>query len=171
MTAPANDDAARRREVHRLDAADRLRPILLLARPVEVAQIRLLGRSAVSLLVRTPVLVLHTTGRRSGEARATPLAYLADPGRAVGDAPRRGSLLVVGGAGGQVQVPDWVANLRADPTGAVTLHRRRYAVRVDELGGDERAAVWPKLAARWPRIEGYQRRAGRPIPVFRLTPI
>lgn len=131
-----------------------------LVRPLEVAQIRVAGTSMVSLAARTPVLVLHTTGRRSGAERATPLAYRPD-----GD----GMLLVVGGAGGQARVPDWVTNLRADRRAAVTLDRRRFAVRADELVGDDRATTWPMLAATWPRIERYERRAGRPIPVFRLT--
>lgn len=152
--------------------ADRFRGIRRLARPIEVAQIRLLGISAVSLVARTPVLVLHTTGRRSGAARATPLAYRRDTAATddVGRASRSRSLLVVGGAGGQAAVPDWVANLRAAPHAEITVARQRVAVRADELLGDERAVVWPTLVATWPRVEGYEARAGRPIPVFRLTP-
>ncbi|MFP5465067.1 MAG: DciA family protein, partial [Gammaproteobacteria bacterium] len=44
--------------------------------PVEAVQVRWFGRSALSTIFRTEVLVLHTTGRRSGRERATPLAYL-----------------------------------------------------------------------------------------------
>lgn len=150
--------------------ADRFRGIRRLARPIEVAQIRLLGASAVSLVARTPVLVLHTTGRTSGRTRTTPLAYRADDRDQEESGSRGGSLLVVGGAGGQAAVPDWVANLRAQPQAAVTVHRRQFAVRADELRGEERADAWPELVATWPRIEGYEQRAGRPIPVFRLTP-
>jgi len=130
-------------------------------RPVEAVQVRWFGRSALSAAFRTPVLVLHTTGRRSGRERSTPLAYHQ------GD---DGSLLVVGGAGGQARIPDWVANLRAEPRAAVTLDRRRAAVKAVELDGDERSVVWPRLEQVWPQIAAYQRRAGRPIPVFRLTP-
>src|SRR5690606_34182599 len=90
-----------------------------------------------------------------------PLAYLRD---------HDGSLLVVGGAGGQARLPDWVANLRADPNAAVTVERRRTAVTAAELVGEERSAVWPRLEQEWPQIVSYQRRAGRPVPVFRLTP-
>ena len=108
------------------------------------------------------MLVLHTTGRRTGIERSTPLAYHRDAD---------GSLLVVGGAGGQTRVPDWVANLRARPLAGVTVDRRRLEVSASELGGDERDEAWPRLAAVWPQIETYQRRAGRPIPIFRLTPV
>jgi deazaflavin-dependent oxidoreductase (nitroreductase family) len=141
---------------------DRWRPLRRIGRPVEALQIRWLGRSLVAVAARTPVLVLHTTGRRSGTERATPLAFHREPD---------GALLVVGGAGGQARLPDWVANLRADQRGAVTVQRRRVEVLAQEITGEERAELWSALALRWPRIETYQRRAGRPVPVFRLVPV
>lgn len=144
------------------NAFDRLRVLRRLARPIEAAQIRWFGASLVSRAVRTPVLLLHTTGRRSGVDRATPLAFHRDD---------VGRLLVVGGASGQARVPDWVANLRAHPDAAVTVDRRRIDVRAEELAGDERAEAWTSLAPVWPRIDTYQRRAGRPVPVFRLTTV
>lgn len=110
---------------------------------------------------RTPVLVLHTTGRHSGRARSTTLAVtrLDD-----------GSLVVVGGAGGQARLPDWAANLRAQPVAAVTIDRARIEVRAVELVGAEREESWRVLRNEWPRIDTYARRAGRTVPVFRLVP-
>jgi deazaflavin-dependent oxidoreductase (nitroreductase family) len=139
---------------------DRLRPVRRALGPVEAAQVRRFGGSVLSLAFRTPVLLLHTTGRTTGAERTTTLAHHEDAD---------GSLLIVGGAGGQVRIPDWVANLRAAPRAAVTLDRRRVEVTAHELGGDERATVWQRLTAVWPRIDAYERRAGRPVPVFRLT--
>jgi|GEM_PF-1843549 len=145
----------------RRNAFDRLRGLRQVLRPIEAVQVRWFGRSALAVVFRTPVLVLHTTGRRSGRERATPLAFHRDDD---------GSLLVVGGAGGQARVPDWVANLRADPRAGVTVDRRRVAVTAIELEGEERSAVWPLLEQEWPQIASYQRRAGRLVPVFRLAP-
>lgn len=139
---------------------DRVQPLRRLAQPLEVAQIRRFGRSLFSVLFRTPVLLLHTTGRCSGLERTTALAFHED---AVG------ALVVVGGANGQTRIPDWVRNLQADPEAAVTNRRQRHVVLAEELVGGERARLWPDLVARWPRIEVYERRAGRPVPVFRLT--
>jgi deazaflavin-dependent oxidoreductase (nitroreductase family) len=127
--------------------------------PVEVAQIRRFGRSLLSAALRTRVLLLHTTGRRSGLERTTALAVREST---------EGSLLIVGGAGGQARVPDWVMNLRAEPEAAVTLDRKRFGVRAEELQGPERDQVWDELAGVWPRIDVYQRRSGRVVPVFRL---
>jgi deazaflavin-dependent oxidoreductase (nitroreductase family) len=132
-----------------------------LAGRVEVVQVERFGGSLVSVLFRTPVLVLHTTGRRTGTLRSTPLAFetAAQPRRA---------FLVVGGAGGQARVPDWVANLRAHGRAAITVDRERLEVRAVELAGDERDATWAVLRRRWPRIDTYERRAGRSVPVFRF---
>ena len=127
---------------------------------LEAAQVRRFGRSALAAAYGVDVLVLHTTGRRSGIERDTVLSYVEVDG----------SMLVVGGAGGQSQIPDWVHNARAEPRAAVTVDRHRFHVRMVELDGDERSGVWADLVEVWPRIERYERRAGRLVPVFRLTP-
>ncbi len=128
-------------------------------RPVEDLQVRLFGRSLLSTLFRTPALVLHTTGRRSGTERSTTLAFHVD-----GD-----DVIVVGGAGGQARIPDWVANLRHEPKAAVTIDRVRLAVTATEVTGDDRDELWDELSAIWPRIVVYEKRAGRRVPVFRFS--
>jgi len=149
-------------ELGRRNRYDRLRAVRRLARPFEAFQVQRFGRSALSVAFRTPVLVLHTTGRRSGRARRTTLAFTR-----VED----GALVVVGGAGGQVRLPDWVANLRAEPVAAVTIDRARVEVRAVELTGAEREETWRALREVWSRIDAYERRAGRTVPVFRLIPV
>jgi deazaflavin-dependent oxidoreductase (nitroreductase family) len=149
-------------EPRRRDRYDRLRAVRRFARPFEAFQVQRFGRSALSVAVRTPVLVLHTTGRRSGRARRTTLAF-----KRMDD----GSLVVVGGAGGQVRLPDWVANLRSAPLAAVTVDRTRVEVRAVELTDSEREETWRTLREVWPRIDTYERRAGRTVPVFRLIPV
>ncbi len=129
---------------------------------------RRFGRSIISVLAATPVLVVETVGRRSGRPRSTVVAYgrflLPDEASAGGEA-----LVVVGGAAGMRKVPDWVANLRARPDAVVVLDGVRSDVRFRELDGVERAVLWPALVATWPRIEHYERTAGRPVPVFVLA--
>ncbi len=141
--------------------ADRLRPLRRLVGPIESAQIRRFGRSGLSIVFRTPVLVLETVGRRTGATRITPLAYhpCAD-----------GSWLVVGGAGGQSTTADWVANLRARPDAVAIIDRARTDVTAVELSPTERDAAWRDLSQQWPRIDRYEQRARRPLPIFRLHP-
>ena len=141
--------------------ADRVRPLRRLVGPIEAAEIRRFGRSGLSIAFRTPVLVLETTGRRSGATRSTPLAFHRDAD---------GTLLVVGGAGGQTTTADWVRNLRVDPDAVAVVDRERRPVRAVELAGPEREATWADLVRVWPRIATYARRAGRPLPVIRLVP-
>jgi deazaflavin-dependent oxidoreductase (nitroreductase family) len=144
-----------RRNVH-----DRLRFLRRAGRPFEVAQVRWFGTSALSALFKTPVLLLHTTGRRTGKPRTTPLAFHR------GD---DGELLIVGGAAGQARNPDWAANLRSTPSASVTVDRVRLDVRAEEMIGPDRHAAWETLRMRWPRIDTYQQRSGRAVPVFRLV--
>lgn len=140
---------------------DRLRFVRRLTRGIEATQVKLLGRSVMSLVARTPVLVVETTGRKSNRKRETTVAYLP-----LDD----GQLLVVGGAGGQTRMPDWVANLRANPAVTVTLDRERRAMHAAELHGAERQYAWERALAEWPQIASYELKAGRPVPVVRLTP-
>jgi deazaflavin-dependent oxidoreductase (nitroreductase family) len=140
---------------------DRLRFLRRVAAPVEAATVRRFGRSPLSVAFRVPVLVLETSGRRTGARRATTLAYQPEPD---------GSLLIVGGAGGQTRNPDWVANLRADPRATITVDRCPRAVTMIELTGDEHAAAWERVRAEQPRVVGYERRAGHEIPIFRVPP-
>ncbi|HEV2069427.1 MAG TPA: nitroreductase/quinone reductase family protein [Acidimicrobiales bacterium] len=132
-----------------------------MTKAVEAAQVRRFGRSLVSLAFRTPVLALETIGRRSGAKRSTTLAF-----QRVDD----GTLLVVGGAGGQARVPDWVANLRANPQAVAWVDRAPLPVRAVEMTGADREEAWRHLSHVWPRIDRYERRAGRRVPVFRLLP-
>ncbi|HEV2068857.1 MAG TPA: nitroreductase/quinone reductase family protein [Acidimicrobiales bacterium] len=131
-----------------------------MAKAVEAAQVRRFGTSTVSVVFRTPVLVLETIGRRSGARRSTTLAF-----QRVDD----GTLLVVGGAGGQARVPDWVANLRANPHAVAWVDRAPLPVRAVEMTGADRDEAWRHLREVWPRIDRYERRAGRRVPVFRLV--
>ena len=107
-----------------------------------------------------PVVLLHHVGRRSGEARVTPLLYLRD-----GD-----DVVVVGSMGGTPKNPAWVHNLRARPEVEVELGRERRAVRAHEADPEERARLWPRLVEHYPAFEAYQGRTDREIPVVILSP-
>ena len=138
---------------------DRLRFLRRIGGPVEAALVRRFGRSPLSVAFRVPVLVLETTGRRTGRIRATTVAYQRDVD---------GSLLLVAGAGGQTRTPDWVANLRANPTVTVVIDGRRTTHTATELTGVDRAAAWETVRRESPRVDAYERRAGHEIPIFRL---
>lgn len=125
---------------------------------------RLLLQSPLGPLVSaTPwgrYLVLHTTGRRSGQVRQTPLSYTKD-----GDA-----YVVIASDGGSPRHPDWYLNVGSDPHAEVQIGGRRQPVRAETVTGDERERLWRTAVASFPGYAGYQSRTDRQIPVVRLSP-
>ena len=107
-----------------------------------------------------PVLLLTTTGRKSGEPRTTPLLFMEDGGRYV----------VVASQGGLPKHPLWYTNLRADPKVRVQVGPRTMPMRAREASPEERAALWPRLVALYADFATYQAWTERTIPVVLLEP-
>jgi deazaflavin-dependent oxidoreductase (nitroreductase family) len=118
------------------------------------------GRLSLTGTVGMPLLLLTTTGRRSGRPRVTPLIYAED-----GD-----GFLVVGSNWGQRDHPAWALNLRATPEAELEIHGRRANVTACLLEDPERADAWKRLVRIWPQFDTYAARATeRELLVFRLT--
>ena len=105
------------------------------------------------------LLLLHTTGAKSGQPRLSPLAYLTVDGR----------MLIVGSYAGAQKDPAWVHNLRAHPRARVEVGTEAYDVDVRELPADERDATYPKVTEIAPVFAEYQAKTPRAIPLFELT--
>jgi F420H(2)-dependent quinone reductase len=110
----------------------------------------------------SPVLLLDHVGRRTGQARTSPLIYLdAAP-----------DLVVVASKGGTDDHPAWFHNLMAQDTTEVELPggiRRRVRPRIAE--GPERDALWRRLVALYRPYAAYQSYTERQIPVVVLEPV
>jgi F420H(2)-dependent quinone reductase len=106
------------------------------------------------------ILLLTTTGRRTGRARTTPLCFLRD-----GDA-----LVVVASNGGMDWFPDWWLNLLSEPRATVEIGRSRRAVVARPASPEERARLWAALVAVAPGYLEYERRTSREIPLGILQP-
>ena len=106
-----------------------------------------------------PVLLLTTIGRRSGEARRTPVQYE----RIDGD------LILVAAAGGAPEPPAWWRNLTAEPAVTVQLGPRAEAMLAIPVSAEERLYLWPRLCERNRQLERVQRRACRELPLVRLV--
>lgn len=105
-----------------------------------------------------PTLLLTTTGRRSGQARTTPLIYGRDGER----------YLIVASRGGAPTHPAWYDNLSAQPEVQVQVMADRFKARARTASAAERAALWKTMAAIWPPYDDYQARTARQIPVVIL---
>jgi deazaflavin-dependent oxidoreductase (nitroreductase family) len=116
---------------------------------------RLFGR-----IGRAPVLLITTTGRRSGEPRTAPILYLADGLR----------LVVIGSNAGNERPPAWALNLLANPDAEVQIRGERRRVRARVAEGDERAELWARMNDQYDGFDGYRERTARDIRLFVLEP-
>lgn len=104
------------------------------------------------------MLLLRTTGRKSGEVRTAALLYHRDGGNHV----------VVGSKGGSDAPPAWLLNLRARPAVEVQVGTRRFPARARIATAAEQRRLWPELVQQWPDYERYQSQTKRPIPLVIL---
>ena len=125
---------------------------------VNTALYRRTGGKVGGRVGKAPILLLTTTGRRSGAARTTPLLFLRDGDR----------IAVVASYGGRPAHPAWYLNLQATPTVGVQIGRERFAATARTAGPEEREQLWPRLVEMYGSYAAYQRRTNRTIPVVVL---
>jgi deazaflavin-dependent oxidoreductase (nitroreductase family) len=116
---------------------------------------RLLGR-----LAGMPVLLLTTTGRRSGKPRTTPLTFFRDGN----------DLVVIASNGGADRAPDWSLNLQQNPRAVVQIRTDELTVDASTASPEERERLWVGITATYPGYAAYQEKTTRQIPVLILTP-
>lgn len=118
------------------------------------------GRLGRRWFAGAPVMVLETTGRRTGARRRTPVLYL-----------RHGHAVVVLAANaGASHTPAWWLNLRHAGTGVVQIGRVRTPVRPRELTGAEHERAWRAFVDMYPQAEYYARFTERRLPLIALEP-
>jgi deazaflavin-dependent oxidoreductase (nitroreductase family) len=105
-----------------------------------------------------PLLLLHSTGAKSGQERVNPMMY-----QAVGD----GFAVFASKAGADTN-PDWFHNLKAHPEATVEVGTETVAVLARVLDDAERAPVWETQKQRYPGFADYETKTSRVIPVVML---
>lgn len=112
-------------------------------------------------LVDNDILLLTTTGHRSGEEHTVPLLYLTDGDRYV----------VIASYGGRPHHPGWYENLLAHPEVGVQVRSRRQSMVARTATSEERQRWWPQVVAAYDGYAAYQSRTGREIPIVFLEPM
>lgn len=107
----------------------------------------------------SPLLLLNTTGARSGQTRTTPLVYTTDGDRFV----------VIASKGGEPTHPDWYYNLLAHPETTIEVGGETIPVHAQIASGAERRRLFNQQAAQMPFFAEYERTTPREIPVIVLT--
>jgi deazaflavin-dependent oxidoreductase (nitroreductase family) len=106
----------------------------------------------------TTILLLTTTGRKSGEERTNALIFR----------PWEDAYLVVASKGGTDQPPAWFLNIESDPAVTVQIKGERFAARARTATPAEKPAMWDEMVAAWPDYDEYQTKTDREIPVVVL---
>jgi deazaflavin-dependent oxidoreductase (nitroreductase family) len=107
-----------------------------------------------------PVMLMTTTGRKSGRRLTVPLLYLRDGDRVV----------TVASKGDMDHHPLWYRNVVADPSVDVQIGATTVRMRARTASADKKAALWPALVAMYPDYASYQARTSRDIPIVILHP-
>ena len=127
---------------------------------LHLAAQRLSGGRLLGRIAGMPVLLLTTTGRRTGMPRTTPLTFFRDGG----------DYVVVASNGGCDTPPAWSLNLVARPEAWVRIGSSSSPVRARMATPEERARLWPTITSTYPGYARYEERTERAIPLFLLTP-
>lgn len=107
----------------------------------------------------TPLLLLHTTGAKTGKERVNPVATIKDNGR----------LVIIASKGGAPTNPDWYHNLVANPIVGVEYGTEEFKARATVTSEPERSELYEKMAEKNPGFKEYEEKTDRTIPVVTLT--
>src|SRR5262245_9313187 len=138
-----------------------MNPLFKMMTATNVALFRLTGGRIGGSMGNGKVLLLTTTGNKSGKPRTVPVMYFDFDGKRY----------VVGSMGGAPQDPAWIKNLRKTPEVDVEVRGEKYRARASILPSDVRAGVFDKVKQQASNFAQYEKRAGdkREIPVVELV--
>jgi deazaflavin-dependent oxidoreductase (nitroreductase family) len=109
-----------------------------------------------------PMILLHTTGAKSGKEYVSPLMYLADDAD-----PNR--VYIFASKGGAPTSPDWYHNLVANPTVTAEIGTETFSADAETVDREERDRIYAEQARRYPGFAEYEQKTTRVIPVVALT--
>jgi len=106
-----------------------------------------------------PLVLITTTGAKSGQPRVAPVVYLRDGER----------IVIIASKAGAPTNPDWYHNLKANPTVTVEIGDEKFEATAEEVTGEERNRLYAAQVAVMPGFQEYADKTSRVIPVIALT--
>lgn len=106
------------------------------------------------------MVLLTTTGRKSGKQRTAPIQYMKD-----GD-----NIILVASNGGNVNHPAWWHNIGANPDVTVQIGKKKMRARAETADDEERARLWPLLVEFYPGYQAYEEETERTVQVVIVRP-
>lgn len=125
-----------------------------------IAEFRENGGKVGGMFEGAPLVILHTTGAKSGKEHVSPLVYF----------PFEGQRYIMASKGGAPTHPAWYHNLVANPNITIEIGDATETATARILDADERAPVWSAVVAAMPNFGEYERSTTRTIPVIALDP-
>jgi deazaflavin-dependent oxidoreductase (nitroreductase family) len=124
-----------------------------------IEEFRANGGKVGGMFAGRTLLLLHTSGAKSGQARINPVAYVKDGDRFV----------IIASKGGAPTNPDWYYNLVAHPDATVEVGTEQLQVHATVAAEPERTRLYQQMVAMMPGFAEYEEKTTRKIPVFILT--
>ena len=124
-----------------------------------IEEFRANGGKVSGLFEHTPLLLLTTTGAKSGQRRTTPMGYMPDGDR----------LIVFAANGGSPTNPDWYHNLVAHPEVTIEVGSETFDAIAVVTEDSERDRMWTKAVALYPSLTEHQAKTTRQVPVIALS--
>jgi deazaflavin-dependent oxidoreductase (nitroreductase family) len=137
-----------------------LKFMLKVGMSVSVLLYRLTGGGIGGRMQSMPVLLLTTTGRKSGKKRTVPLGFLRDGS----------SYVIIASYGGQPRNPAWFFNLQSHPEATIEVKKRQVQVKAETANPEKRGELWTRLVEVAPGYAKYEKRTTREIPIVILHP-
>jgi F420H(2)-dependent quinone reductase len=135
--------------------------ILKMMVPTMVLLYRVTGGGFGGRVQSLPVLLLTTTGRKSGKPRTVPLGFLRDGS----------AYVIIASYGGLPRNPAWYLNLNSQPEATIQVKRQKLRVKAETASPEKRRELWARLIEAAPGYANYEKRTTREIPVVILRPV
>ena len=110
---------------------------------------------------KVPVLLLTTTGRKTGKQRTLPLVYIMDDS----------DYVITASAGGADKHPSWYFNIRSNPQATIQVKDKHIQVTAEIAEPEKKSELWARLVEVAPNFAGYEKRTSREIPMVILHPV